>query len=421
VRDAFDFSRSNVRIGVVMNIHEGDTPANTQSTMAERRIAFGRQLADLRSRSGMSLDSLAQATRISRNFIAALEAGKFEQLPGDVFARGFVKSLTRTMGADGDEMVRLFTAALTPDPPLAKTSKSPIVRGRQIKTALVNRAPKSDVLNPTIVSSTVASQPLGSAERSDADAAELHTSQDVRVGFKSNPVVIATVTGTVLLLTALTWLLLSQQRRDDAPLSTSLADPPQELANSGNLSTDSTLADVELSDPAQDLGVDEDLPGAVLSDPPVVATDSVAEPVVEPIKDAAASTSAAVSFEAPAQAEEVAAATPEVAPVEAPANISPVSGARSVQVLVKAPVTIRVTIDQKPMETRELKPDSYSIDFEEKAELLILDASAVEITFNGRSLGSLGAKGRVRRLSFAAEPPTTNAARSDVGETPKSL
>ncbi len=60
--------------------------------------------------------------------------------------------------------------------------------------------------------------------------------------------------------------------------------------------------------------------------------------------------------------------------------------------------------DSGKTETKQLKPDSYDFKFAEGAQFLIFDAGAVKIDFNGKSIGSLGQSGRVRRISFKAEP-----------------
>ena len=75
------------------------------------RKSFGEKLKDLRESQGISLEGMAHSTRISLAFIQALEEGNFEKLPGQVFGRGFVKSLAKTMGASEAEWAKAFNDA----------------------------------------------------------------------------------------------------------------------------------------------------------------------------------------------------------------------------------------------------------------------------------------------------------------------
>jgi hypothetical protein len=74
-----------------------------------------------------------------------------------------------------------------------------------------------------------------------------------------------------------------------------------------------------------------------------------------------------------------------------------------IELVVSEPVRIRLDADQQPSLTKELTPDTYRFTFGSKADLMIYDAAALKVLFNGKSLGSLGHKGRIRRLSFQAE------------------
>ncbi len=78
-----------------------------------------------------------------------------------------------------------------------------------------------------------------------------------------------------------------------------------------------------------------------------------------------------------------------------------VSGVQELRLVVDYPVTVRLALDQAGWVSKDLDPKEHLFSFNEKARLLIMDAGAVEVFFNGKSLGFLGNKGRVRRLTFA--------------------
>jgi len=54
---------------------------------------------------GVSLEEVAAATRISTRFLEAIENEQWDQLPGGVFNRGFIRSVSRFLGLDEDAMV----------------------------------------------------------------------------------------------------------------------------------------------------------------------------------------------------------------------------------------------------------------------------------------------------------------------------
>ncbi len=66
----------------------------------------GAKLRDARVARGMSVEDVAQETRIPRATIAALEDGDAAALPAPVFVRGFVRSIARALGLDDTALVR---------------------------------------------------------------------------------------------------------------------------------------------------------------------------------------------------------------------------------------------------------------------------------------------------------------------------
>ena len=66
---------------------------------------FGEHLKREREMRGVSLEEIAAATRISTRFLEAIEKEQWEQLPGGVFNRGFIRSIARFLGLDEDSLV----------------------------------------------------------------------------------------------------------------------------------------------------------------------------------------------------------------------------------------------------------------------------------------------------------------------------
>jgi cytoskeleton protein RodZ len=66
---------------------------------------FGENLRREREMRGVSLEEISAATRIGTRFLQALEADQWEQLPGGVFNRGFIRAVARYLGLDEDSLV----------------------------------------------------------------------------------------------------------------------------------------------------------------------------------------------------------------------------------------------------------------------------------------------------------------------------
>ncbi|MGC2404671.1 MAG: helix-turn-helix transcriptional regulator, partial [Acidobacteriaceae bacterium] len=74
--------------------------------------AFGEKLRKQREQRGIELDTISNTTKISTRMLRALEEEHFDQLPGGVFNKGFVRAYARQVGLDEAEAVSDYLAAL---------------------------------------------------------------------------------------------------------------------------------------------------------------------------------------------------------------------------------------------------------------------------------------------------------------------
>ncbi|GAC1365306.1 MAG: hypothetical protein NVSMB47_16690 [Polyangiales bacterium] len=72
---------------------------------------IGARLRHERERLGMAIEEVARATRIPVPSLERLEADRFDDLPGEVFVRGFLRAYARTVGVDPDEVLAHYGAA----------------------------------------------------------------------------------------------------------------------------------------------------------------------------------------------------------------------------------------------------------------------------------------------------------------------
>ena len=73
---------------------------------------FGEKLRKHRESRGLSLDAISTTTKISTRMLRAIEEEHFDQLPGGVFNKGFVRAYARQVGLDEEEVVNDYLAAL---------------------------------------------------------------------------------------------------------------------------------------------------------------------------------------------------------------------------------------------------------------------------------------------------------------------
>lgn len=69
---------------------------------------FGSHLKHQRELRGISLDEIASITKIHLRYLKALESNSFDELPGEVFIKGFIRSYGRAIGANLPELIRAY-------------------------------------------------------------------------------------------------------------------------------------------------------------------------------------------------------------------------------------------------------------------------------------------------------------------------
>ena len=72
---------------------------------------FGDKLKRERELRGVTLDEIAEATKIGTRSLKALEDEHFDQLPGGIFNKGFVRAYAKFLGLDEEQMVSDFLVA----------------------------------------------------------------------------------------------------------------------------------------------------------------------------------------------------------------------------------------------------------------------------------------------------------------------
>ncbi len=69
-------------------------------------------LAMVRNKRGISLAQIAQETKITINYLKAIEACEFEKLPGGVYNVSYVRQYARAIDFDEDDLMDSYYAAV---------------------------------------------------------------------------------------------------------------------------------------------------------------------------------------------------------------------------------------------------------------------------------------------------------------------
>lgn len=98
--------------------------------------SIGKILCRERELRQLSLEELSQTTRIPLRTLQSLEADRYDELPGEVFVRGFIKSYARSLGIDVAPLLeRLGQSSLDDAAPAPITAITAPDRGRRFGIA----------------------------------------------------------------------------------------------------------------------------------------------------------------------------------------------------------------------------------------------------------------------------------------------
>jgi cytoskeleton protein RodZ len=95
--------------------------------------SFGARLKREREQRKITLDDISIATKIGTRFLAALEEEHFDQLPGGIFNKGFVRAYARHLGIDENQAIADFMAASAPSLPEIPPEETPVLAAMAVR------------------------------------------------------------------------------------------------------------------------------------------------------------------------------------------------------------------------------------------------------------------------------------------------
>ena len=315
----------------------------------ELQVEIGKTLSEQRVRKGLTIQDVEGVTKISQSFVDDIEQGRFDRLPGKIFGRGFIKNICTLLEIDPVPVLEKYERSwlLIPEIKENKTSRpfSFFPRERKIMTSSLspfrmNRFALSLMIPVFIVLLIMAVRYI--AEKRSAD--------------------ITPSSGANLTESAVVPPLAQAPQVTPSAEPNTASNLPERVEN---------LSQAVLSQlPKEDLKKDKNTKEVPIKSP--LAENKKQE--LESQKKGEVGLGSVVLDN------------------------------RAVVILnVKEEVKIKHRILPDDYVTTTFTPGVYRFPFEDRVDLLLFDASAVEVSFNNKSLGILGKKGEERKLTFFAK------------------
>lgn len=115
--------------------------------------SFGDRLQREREMRGITLEEIAEATKIGTRSLRALEEQDFDKLPGGIFNKGFVRAYARYLGLDEEQAVADYLTALNEAQAAGKTTRQ--------EPGANDVSPERDIFLPEVEESEPMRLPLG--------------------------------------------------------------------------------------------------------------------------------------------------------------------------------------------------------------------------------------------------------------------
>lgn len=394
----------------------------TRDVLAKR---FGDSLRESREAAGFTIERVAIATKISLPFIQALELGELHRLPGSVFARGFIRNLCKVYQKDAASSLEAFERALgQADPVPAAVSEPEAVHQAAAAAVKEEVVPVATAKTVEAAPAEVASTPLQETLQTQLKMWREKVAVYLPLLRSQRNQLIAGAAVGVVLVSVLMFF---------------VNDPSAESTKSAQVQPSQMPVVVEEQPPApqgvpeENIAESQTEPAAVASAssenvPPAASAPVQAVKPAEPVDAAIPAPKIEVAQEVKAKppVEEKAVMaqkkpeTPKVAAVQRPertpvvsksepARPAPAGVRQTLEIFARERVVVRLVKDGGAPQNITLEPKQHAFEFRDEAQVLIFDASVVDVKYNGRSLGPLGKRGRVRRLSFKREEQAVHA------------
>lgn len=111
-------------------------------------LTLGEKLKKLRSERRVSLNDVSRATKVQVKYLESLEEARYDELPADVYIKGFLKSYADFFGLNEEVLIRLFEKERGIKNNMAKNGKEKEVKKRTgpVSVSFISLTPKKTAL-----------------------------------------------------------------------------------------------------------------------------------------------------------------------------------------------------------------------------------------------------------------------------------
>lgn len=358
----------------------GETTPCWQDKVGE----FGDKFRKAREKKDISLDDVSNVTKISSRMLRAIEEEHFDQLPGGVFNKGFIRAYAKHLGLDAEEAVTDYLACLRQAQIDAHEVWEPEPVARPAAPARV-AAPQKSVLVEPAKPAVKTHAPVQVEELPDL---QLPRAEHVRRPQKdfagsSTPDIpwrIIAVAAVVVVLAAILWIRHSHRTRTAAA-------PPAQQTIPAPIATAPQPASASIATPP--------------SKPAPAITASAPTPKPQPpqITRPAAAVSTP-SSPAVTESNDVTTRT-----FGKPATAPPAKSAASLSLVIRAQETSWISVQadgQQVSQETLIAPAHASIRASREIVARVGNAAGVTFVFNGQEIPANGAEAEVKTFVFDA-------------------
>ncbi len=171
--------------------------SNDSHMDANRLREMGAFLKRTREEKGIGLEAAVHATKIRSRYLLAIEEGEFEVLPGNVYARGFVRGYANYLGLDGEKIAQQYMGGAVESRSEQRREESQFEPPRENQAGIMEEAAPFIPMLPKIPSQTKPQRVM--AKRKARSAVVGRRKGNSGTGLSS---LIMWVAGIILLLTA---------------------------------------------------------------------------------------------------------------------------------------------------------------------------------------------------------------------------
>jgi hypothetical protein len=97
------------------DLHEATWTSSNEAIIHAREL--GHKVRDFRNEAGLQVADLSSRTKIGHRQLQALEEGRFEDLPGPVFIKGFIRSICDETGKDPVPLIQMVDQIFVDESP----------------------------------------------------------------------------------------------------------------------------------------------------------------------------------------------------------------------------------------------------------------------------------------------------------------